>query len=375
MVEFQQLFGVYEKGIVLENLIGSTPTSIGPAAASNLLPDIVHGMMTNPTWGAGATIGPDQIDKMEMRIASLFCRANDFTWDGVVNERINFRDWAFQNAQYCLLDATVIGGRFALTPAVPYGADYRIDAFARPDIKALFTDGLMKDMSVQFLSPEDRQLFQAAVVWRQDTVNGFAKTRQFTIRLVEEQGGSPDDAIETFDLSQFCTTEAHAAQYAYYALKVRQLVDHAITFQTTPQAAMALRPGNYFKVASNVTHTSRFNNGSINNEGYITSNETLQDGPYDIYYWRPGTEGISEGTMFVQDGKSVDGGLNNTVFTLRLGQEQTRVYKLESLTYAEDGFVEVTGSHMPLTNIGTLAIMDWNPSYFTSGDCQAYGPA
>jgi len=356
---FSSFSAFMKRGIVLEQLATGNKTE-----ASNLLPDIVFGMMTNVDWGAGKILGEHQLDKDSMAIASRFCSANDFTWDGVVSERINFREWVFQNAQYCLLDATVIGGRFALIPAVPYNSDYTIGNFLKPSIKALFTDGNMKDMEVQWLSPQERQPFIAEMLWRQDTVNGFPTTQQFTMRLANSQGGSETDPVETFDLTSFCTSELHAARYAYYALRVRQLVDHGIKFKTTPQAAMGLIPGDYFKVSSQSSHTSRFNNGSINDEGYITSVEDLSDGTHSIYYWEPGTVGVREGTLIVFDGRTTDPTFYNKVFTVVMTSEQNRVYKLESLSYAEDGLVEVAGSYMPLTSSGSLKILDWNPDDF-----------
>ena len=355
---FNSFSAYMKKGIILENLID------GSAKASNLLPDIVFGMMTNTEWGAGKILGAQQVDKDSMKIASQFCNANDFTWDGVVSQRINFRDWVFQNAQYALLDATVIGGRFALVPAVPYTNTFNIGNFVKPALKALFTDGNMRDMKIQWFGPSERQLFRAEMLWREETPNGFAKTRQFTIRLSDAEGGSSTDPVETFDMSGFCTTELHAARYAYYALRLRQQVDHTITFQTTPQAAMGLIPGNYFKVASNSTHTSRFNNGSVDSEGYVTSVDGLANGSHSVYYWKSGTEGVREGTLIVSDNKVTDSAFFNTVFTVVMTSEQSRVYKLESLTYGEDGLIEISGSHMPLTSAGTLKILDWNSADF-----------
>lgn len=355
---FNSFSAYMQKGIVLENLID------GSAVASNLLPDIVFGMMTNTDWGAGKVLGAQQVDKDSMRIASQFCNANGFTWDGVISERINFRDWVFRNAQYALLDATVVGGRFALIPAVPYTTTFGIGNSLKPDIKALFTDGNMRDMKVSWFGPKERQLFQAEMLWRQETLNGFAKTRQFTMRLSDAEGGSDKDPVETFDMSGFCTSQLHAARYAYYALRLRQQVDHSITFQTTPQAAMGLAAGDYFKVASNSTHTSRFNNGSINDEGYVTSVDDLADGSYSVYFWNVGTEGVREGTIVVSDGKVSDSTFFNTVFTIVVASEQKRVYKLEALTYGEDGLIEISGSHMPLTSTGSLKILDWNPADF-----------
>ena len=355
---FNSFSAFMKKGIVLTNLATNT------FEASNLLPDIVYGMMTNEVWGAGKTLGAQQVDVEQMTIASNFCNAMGFTWDGVVGDRINFRQWVFEQAQFCLLDATVIGGKFALKPAVPILSDFKIGNNVFPDIRALFTDGNMKDMRVTWLSPEERQLFTAEVLWREDTVNGFPKTRQFTLRYSDAEGGSVTDPVETFDMSAFCTSQEHATRFAQYALGVRKHVDHAIRFNTTPQAAMALTPGDYFQVSSEAAHTNRFNNGSINSEGFITSNDPIPDGPVSIYYWRQGTEGIGGTTIQVSDGRCTDVAFHNIVFTRVMLVTESRVYKLESLTYAEEGLVEVSGSHMPLTAAGTLAILDWNPNYY-----------
>lgn len=356
--QFTNFSAFMKRGIILENL------ATGGSQASNLLPDIVFGMMTNPVWGAGEVIGPHQVDKDSMVIASKFCNANDFTWDGVVSDKINLREWVFENAQYNLLDATVVGGRFALIPAVPYTTDFKIGNFVKPAIKALFTDGNMRNMQVEFLSPQDRQLFRATINWREDKENGFPVTRQFSVRMDNTQGGAENDPEERFDLSGFCTSQNHATQYAMYALAVRKHVDHMITFQTTPQAAMGMTPGDYFRVSSNSTHTSRFNNGSVNPDGFINSVETLADGTHNVYYWKPNTEEVQEAQMVVSGGKAADPAFYGVVFTVTTQTSETRVYKLESLTYGEDGLIDVAGSHMPLTNIGTLAILDWNPDYF-----------
>lgn len=357
--QFTNFSAFIKKGIVLENL--ATGNNI---EASNLLPDIVYGMMTNPVWGAGETIGPYQVDKESMAIASKFCSANDFTWDGVVDNKVNFREWVFENAQYNLLDATVVGGRFALIPAVPYTTDFKIGNNVKPAIKALFTDGNMRNMQVEFLSPQDRQLFRATINWREDKENGFPTTRQFSVRMADSQGGAENDPEERFDLSGFCTSQDHATQYAMYALTSRKYIDHVITFQTTPQAAMGMAPGDYFRVSSNSTHTSRFNNGSVNPDGVINSVDTLSDGTYSIYYWRPNTEEVQEAQMVVSGGKAADPALYGIVFTVTTQTNETRVYKLESLTYGEDGLIDVAGSHSPVTDAGTLAVLDWNPDYF-----------
>ena len=53
-----------------------------------------------------------------------------------------------------------------------------------------------------------------------------------------------------------------------------------------------------------------------------------------------------------------------SVFTIAQTNASDRVYKLESLVYGEEGFVEIAGSHEPLNSIGSLATLDWQGEDF-----------
>lgn len=346
-----------KRGIVVERLVEDG------RSATNLMPEISYALLTDPIVGAGTLVGADQVDRERMKTAALFCQANGFTWDGIIEAKINLRQWIFENAGYCLLDFTIIGGRFSLVPAVPVNSDWTIDFDAKPDIKGLFTDGVIRNMKVTFLGPEERQLFQASVMWRQETENGFPEVRTMNVRIADEHGGSDADPIESFDMAGFCTTQEHALTFAQYALKLRQEVDHAVTFETTPQAAMGLTPGDYFRLVSEATHTNRFQNGSIDSKGAITAAESM-NGTFKVLYWVPGTEGVLSGEMVAEDNHCMTTELWGTLFTLDNTTTINRVYKLESLTYAEDGLIEVAGSYQPLNPDGTLAALNWLGTQF-----------
>jgi len=66
----------------------------------------------------------------------------------------------------------------------------------------------------------------------------------------------------------------------------------------------------------------------------------------------------------VQDGKALESGLFGRVFTLKNSTTTSRVYKVESLSYGQEGFVEIAGSYQPLTASGALATLDWTDSHF-----------
>lgn len=383
---FSQFSAYLMRGIKMERLIYLPENEVNEA--TNLFPEIAYALLTDPEIGAGDLIGTQAVDKDRMTIAAKFCEANGFYWDGVITEGQNLREFIFEMAGYCFLDFTILGGKFSLMPSVPYDSNFVIKnsaSFSDPDgtsnlkIKALFTDGNIKNLKVSFLSAEERQIFQARALYRRETANGFPERKVLNLRLAHEQsnsdymGGSEQDPKETFDLTDFCTSETHAETFLKYALRVRQLVDHGVTFETTPQAAMFLAPGEYFRLYSESTHTSRFENGSISSDGTVQSigEDILTD--VEIYYWRPGVDPttdkvmdeVAEAKLTVVDGKTTDANLFNSVFTVKQTNKSDRVYKVESLSYGEEGLIEIAGSHVPLTNSGSLAILEWTASDFT----------
>lgn len=355
---FSELSAYFTRGVSVERLVTSG------RSATNLLPEIAYALLTDPVIGAGKLIGAQQVNRERMTTAAWFCQANGFYWDGVLDQRQNLRQWIYEQAGYCLLDFTILGGQFSLVPSVPYTSSGAIDYQGKPEIKALFTDGNIRNLQVTFLSTEERQLFRGTALWRQEKTNGFPETRVVSMRLANHLGGSDDDPEEIFDMSGFCTSQGHASTFLKYALKTRQLVDHGLKFETTPQAAMSLAPGEYFRLVSESTHTSRFQNGLITDDGTVQTVDGSSISNAPILYWRPGTTTVLEATLTVQNGRTSQTSLFGTVFALRNSTTISRVYKVESLSYAEDGLVEVAGSYTPLTASGALAVLDWGASDF-----------
>ncbi len=357
---FNSLSAYIKHGHMVKRLfVRSEPSkAVDGEGATNLFPEIAYHLLTDTRYGAGKLIGEASVDRGAMREAARFCLANGFYWDGVITEGQNLREFIFENAAFILLDFTIKGRKWAVFPSVPYGSDYTIKNDKKPEIKALFTDGNMRNMTVSFLSPEERQPFQGVCIFRKEKTNAFPELRSMTMRL---KSGSENDPIEKFDCSGFMTSENHARMFLRYALKVRQLVDHGIKFDTTPQSAMNMEPGEYFRVASKSTHTDRFTSGSVDFEGNITSSQTYGEGvSITVVYWKPGSTDLSEITTTVTGNKVTQSALFGCLFCEKTESSESRVYKCESLSYAEDGLVEVTGSSTPLNDRGELSLLDWD---------------
>jgi len=284
----------------------------------------------------------------------------------MITNRVNLRDFIFEQGTYCLLDFTIVGGQFSLYPSVPFLKDYGIDHNALPEIKAMFTDGNIKDLQVNFLAPEDRQTFKANVLWRKEKLNGFAETKSIIYRLVGRD--HDDDPVETYDFSGFCTSENHALNYIKYILSVREYTDHSINFKTAPHYVNGLKPGDYIRVFSTTNHTSRFNNGAILNDGTVVSKDTIT-GSKDFYYWNPSSEEVLEDRVNFSDSNAVKA-YAGTLFTIKETEKTDQCYKVESITFGEDGLIDLSASYVKLTDDGKLAILQgwFDGSRFTPAE-------
>ena len=368
---FSQLSVYVKNGIKVENLI------TGSTESSNLFPDIAYHLLNDDINGAGNLIGETQINKQEMKKASQFCEANKLYWDGVITQEQNLREFIYQNAAFCLLDFTIKGGQFSLTPTVPTTSSNEIyrDVLGKDEVKALFTDGNTRNLKVSFLSPEERQLFQARVLYRKEVENGFAKTEVLDLRLGDDLGGSKSDPREVFDMSNFCTSEKHARTFAEYALLIRKFVDHGISFETTPESAMSLEPGQYIRFFSEITHNDRFENGYISADGVIQSQGNSNPVGQNIFYWRAfDTDAAGNTTDFgnprratltLDDSGRAEGKFRSSVFTVEKIDTADRIYKIESITYTEEGFVQLTGTHQPLDADGKFKVLKYNQNIFS----------
>ena len=368
---FSQLSALIKKGIKVKRLINNSGSFVNHGSlndSTNNFVEIAYDLLTNEQYGAAELIGVRGVNRGEMQQAAQYCHTNGFTWDGVIDRRFNLREFIFENAAFNLLDFSVKGGQFSLRPAFPVKGEQEINYDATTnagggiDIKALFSDGNMRNLQVSFLTPEEREVFKATILFRKDEIesNGFPETEVRTYaykndnQTVEQMRDLPE---EVFDLSNWCTSENQAHLFAAIALATRKEVDHGISFETTPTSVLGLLAGDYIRVISEVTHTSRFTNGSIDQDGFVTCRDDFS-GSINIYYWTPGNlGGVQTGSLQVDSNGKATNGLRNVLFARVDTTEEDRLYKVESISYGEDGFIKVAASHQPLTSDNKLAIL------------------
>jgi hypothetical protein len=325
--------------------------------ATHLFPDILRAYLSNKRFGRGQLIGDAMIDTQSFIEAAQWCRNRRYFYDGVDASAVNLLQWAADTASYHLLELNQRGGKWALVPAVYFPEDGPVP------IAALFTAGnIIEDsFKLQYISDSERQPIRMSVKWREERQsNDLGNSGLFPVErevFVQEAGQSDTDPIESLDLSNFCTNVFHAIDVACYFIRMRRLINHTISFSTTPDGLTAgLAAGSYIKVALSLTYFEDFANGVIIEDGTVfsTQNDLLGPGSHDVVAWDGVSDNIEETTITIDaEGKASPA---NIVFAKRLSTLEIRVYKVERISISEDGTIDIEAVRHPTDPDGTSRI-------------------
>jgi len=338
-------------GIEVTRFLPSERGSIGP---SNLLPDLVYYLMTDPTAGMGKTFSDKLIDLDSFSSACTFLKTNKLFFNGAITEPENLRNYITGIAPYFLLDFAISDGKFSFMPAIPVTPAGNISLGAVP-ISALFTDGNIIEgtFEAQYLEADQRRNFIALMRWRYEQVNKLPSERTVSIRFAE--AGSQNYPIESFDMTDYCCSETHAVVAAKYLLSLRRRVTHNISFKTTP-LGLNLAPGNYIKVVTQASPYQAANNGIIEADGTLVMTTAIPDNVYPIWYFDRAQDTTREGSMTVVNGKVQEQQLWDTIVTLRYPGISTSIYQVQELTLEDDGLVRIVALEHPTDASGISKI-------------------
>ena len=316
-------------------------------------PSVLRDLLTNDRFGTGAILSPEQIDEQSFQDATAWTTNRRYYYDGALTDPINIRQWGAITAKDFLLDLIIRNGRFALQPLLN---------FAGPeDITGLFTAGNILEDSFElvYFDQEQRQQPLVAIKWRQEQTTGDANNRGlFPIvrELTVRESTAPVDAPqEQIDLSDFCTSEIQAIDRAKYECRFRRLSTHQVRFTTTADQA-ALDLGRCFRLSLETLTYDQPTNGYVARDGRITSWPELADGTHLVVTWDG--QGYIERQITVTGGRTND--ISETVFSVADNVFQTQTYRVQSLSFNEEGNIEVEAVHWPTDEEGvSLLTAGW----------------
>ena len=344
-------------GIPVERL---HPDDSSATGSSNLFTDLTYYLLTNRKGGAGqlfgdATDGANLIDKTQLATTSKFLRYNKLFFNGALFSSVNVRSYLSELAPNFLCDFILLDGKLSLKPSVPVDSSGQISLGA-VEIKQLFTTGnILEDtFKVEYLDASERTAFKAVLRYREEKKNHLPLERTVTVR---RSIGDDDLAIETFDLTGFCTSRDHAELVGKYFLALRHHIKHTCSFQTTPYG-LDLAPGDYIRVTTESSPYNAANNGTVSASGVITSVTTLEDGAYEVLYYSTSGDNsdVEQATMQISNGKATDSKFNSSIFSVVSTTNSQNVYRVEQLTLNQENTVEIVASEFPCDS-GLVSLM------------------
>jgi len=176
-----------------------------------------------------------QIDRDSLFAAARFMNANGLFWNGVVNEPTSISDLINSIGRFLLIRETKRGGRYGLRPLLPVTATGAIDTGPlAPDW--VFDSNAIEpgNYQIAFRDAESRRPFRAEMAWRQQGDDGLSGiTRSTPVYYYDTPGHAP---IETFDLTQFCTSEIHAVRAGMFEQAKRRYCTHTSSVTVVPGA-------------------------------------------------------------------------------------------------------------------------------------------
>jgi hypothetical protein len=179
------------------------------------------------------------IDVEQLTASARFLEANGLTCNCYIKEAQNYSDLIAKWAPYFLLIFSNRNGKKGLRPVLPTNSDgtINIDPIT---IEYTFDEDLIvpDSFSVEYTNFADRQPFVAQIIWRQELGDEAPIMR--TLEIGAPGSDRELGPFESFDLSEICTSENHAAKAGAFIVANRVFVSHSITFTPKPQSHQTL---------------------------------------------------------------------------------------------------------------------------------------
>lgn len=187
----------------------------------------------------------DVIDTSNMQDLAAFCSNTGLFFNGVIDQSVNAVEYISQIAPFFLLSFIAQNGQYKLLPILPVTAGNQIKTTALTAAQTFTEDDILPGSFVKsFYGPEQLRPTTISVAWNNVTPALVGKQITTVVRYSDTASSAP---TVQFDMTDFCTSQAHAVVYAKYELARRKFSTHAITF-TAPLLTTGLVPTQIIKV-------------------------------------------------------------------------------------------------------------------------------
>jgi hypothetical protein len=170
------------------------------------------------------------IDITSLTSAALFLETVGLWCNGEFDASGNLGDWLIRILPDFLLRETKVGGKFGLRPLLPVSGGAINTGAITPEWVLTESAIIPDSYQVDYAEAASRRPVAMAMLWRQQADDTDVPIVR-TLTVGDQNASGP---VEQHDLSQYATTENHAAKVGAYLYARRTLSTHTATVRLKP---------------------------------------------------------------------------------------------------------------------------------------------
>jgi hypothetical protein len=170
------------------------------------------------------------IDLTSLASAALFLETVGLWCNGEFDASGNLGDWLIRILPDFLLRETKVGGKFGLRPLLPVTSGAINTGAITPEWVLTESAIIPDSYQIEYAEAASRRPVAMAMLWRQQADDTDVPIVR-TLTVGDQNASGP---VEQHDLSQYATTENHAAKVGAYLYARRTLSTHTATVRIKP---------------------------------------------------------------------------------------------------------------------------------------------
>ena len=176
----------------------------------------------------------DMLDTAGMLTAAQFTNTNGLLYNGLFKDSTNLEDWLQDVSTNFLLRLVDRNGKKSFRPRLPVNDDHTIKTTAISWVFGFTEEHILPNgFEIEYIPLSERKPICALMLWRQQPNADIGILRATEVRF---NGEAVDGPFEQYDLTAFCTSEAHAVKIGAYIVARRKYITHTLRIQVKPDA-------------------------------------------------------------------------------------------------------------------------------------------
>jgi hypothetical protein len=228
----RQISLFYESGVTVDLYSGGLVAGVYTTGASNQFVDLAMYLFTlmNRANGASTNALAAPIDVSNLQALASFCTNNGTLFNGIIEQSVNIIDYISKTAPFFLLSFVSSNGRYSLQPLLPVNVSNGIKVTALTPVLTFTEDDILPGtFQKEYIDADARRPVNISLVWREADPLTIGIQRTTTVRYPTTDSDAP---AEQFDMTDFCTSAAHATLFGKYELARRKYSTHVVSFST-----------------------------------------------------------------------------------------------------------------------------------------------